>query len=255
MPAAVLLVLQAIAGQERPRLTVGDTVWLEHSVAVPARVSVRPRPIASSILLEPLSAPQVVIGERGTLLRYAVVFWRPGIHLIEIPGPILVRSDGWSDTLAAAVTRVEIASVLPRGPADSIAPRRAEPALPRVDRSLLPALVFLALAGVSLLPVHFWWRRRGKPVPSSATAGDGLATHTLDAWLAAGEIRAALAGWTARVRATTEARNGTSDLLERLERARYGPIDPSGAATLAEEARAWLARKAAMPTAADSSSP
>ena len=221
--------------------TVGDTVWIERAVNVPAGISVRPRPIAASELLDPLAAPHVVLRESDQVIRYPVVFWRAGSHTVDIPGPILVRPDGWSDTLRSAVARVEVASLLPEQPRDSIPPRPPEAAVTLADRSVIPVAVLLLLGALVLLPVYLWWRRRG-PAPEPAAGVAARPTpETLDAWLHAGEIRAALEGWSQLLRARKAESSEGDALLAELAAARYGPLDPALAGQLAERARRWLA--------------
>jgi len=220
--------------------TVGDTVWIERAVNVPAGISVRPRPIASSELLDPLAAPHVVLRENDQVIRYPVVFWRAGSHSVDIPGPILVRPDGWSDTLRSAVARVEVASLLPDQPRDSIPPRPAEAAVTLADRSVIPVAVLLLLGALVLLPVYLWWWRRG-PAPEPAAGVAARPTpETLDGWLQAGEIRAALEGWSQLLRARKPESSERDALLAQLAGARYGPLDPGLAGLLADRARRWL---------------
>lgn len=235
------IVLIALLVPQSP--TVGDTIWLERSLSVPAGISVRPRPIAPSLLLDPLAPPRVVLRDQEAVIQYPIVIWRPGRHAVEIPGPILVRPDGWSDTLAAVTRLVDVASVLPAGrPPDSLAPRPAEEPISRRERSPLPTLVLLAGAGVILLPVHLWWRRRGAapdPLPPPAPA---LEPETLDRWLTMGETRAALEGWSALLRSASGASGERDRILARLEEARYGPTAEHDVPEVIGEARAWLAR-------------
>lgn len=239
--AALLAPRRAVAQEPASTApTVGDTVWLERAVNVGAGLSVRPRPIPPSELLDPLAPPHVVVRERDQVIRYPVVFWRAGLHAVEIPGPILVRPDGWSDTLRAAVARVQVASVLPDQPVDSIPPRPPEAALPMVTRSVLPALLLCLIGAVALLPLHFWWRRRG---PAAAPSGAAVARPTpeqLDGWLAAGELRAALEGWSQLLRAGVGESPEREALLDALAGARYGPLDRERADELAARARRWL---------------
>jgi hypothetical protein len=235
MLGALLLTLQAT--------TVGDTVWLERSVGLPPGVSVRPRPLSSSPRLDALAPPRVVVRERVAVLQYPVVFWRPGTHRVELPGPILVRPDGWSDTLPPLVTRVEVATVLPPGPRDSVTPRPFEAPIERPARSALPILVLLGVVGVLLLPVHTWWRRRGPEPPAPTPREERRAgPEELNVWLAAGEWAAALEGWSALIRAVPGDSPERQALLRRLAGARYGGVDHAELEATVREARTWLAQ-------------
>jgi hypothetical protein len=239
MPAAGLFLL-ALLQAEIP--TVGDTVWATRTLTVPVGAVVRPRPVPASAALEPLGPPQVVLRAADVLVRYPLVAWRPGVHSVELPGPILVRPDGWSDTLPAARVRIEIASVLPADRPDTLPPRPAQAAIPRRTRTASPAAILVVLVGLALLPLHWWWRRRGFAMagPAPGSAGPSrLDPARLAAWAERGERRAALDGWTALLE-TRAQEAGRDELLERIHAARYAPA-PEGAVTVLAEARAWWA--------------
>lgn len=231
----LLLVLQQAAP------TVGDTVWLAQVVRVPAGVSVRPRPIVASASVEALGPPEVIPAGREVTVRYPVVFWRSGSHAVELPGVILVRDDGWSDTLRAASASVSIATVLPGPPADSIPPRPPVEIVTRSSRSALPALILLLLAGAAMAPLHWWWRRRGPvpaaPVPVPATLPDGA---TIAAWAEAGEWRAAAEAWAVLLDRRLAGRDDPRvvELIGRLRAARFGAEDHETLAALCREAAA-----------------
>ncbi len=235
-----LLVVGLLLAAQSGGATVGDTVWITHTVAVPAGVSVRPRPIAATPEVEPLGPPEVVLRDQAAVLRYPVVAWRTGRHTVGIPGPILVRDDGWSDTLAAARAQLEIRSVLPALPAgarDTLAPRPPAPTVPAGTRSWLPAAVLLAAAALGLLPLHRWWRRRGTPTPRPDPARRHPEVDQLARWLAAGEVRAARDGGRALVLATLPEGPARDGLLARIETGRFGPQDPAEANRILAEVR------------------
>ena len=230
MLALLLLLLPQQAGP-----TVGDTVWVTHQVRIPRGMSVRPRPVAASAAFEPLGVPEVVAEDREVTIRYPLVMWQPGSHRVELPGVILVRADGWSDTLAPAVAVIEVRSVLPGPPNDTIPPRPAQAVVARTAPALLPVLVLLILALVLLLPLHWWWRRRGRglrqrepvvPVPARATQ---LVPATIAHWAEAGELRMAAEGWAQYLGQRLVVRDdpALSALVERLRAARFA-AEPDG---------------------------
>ncbi len=219
--------------------TVGDTVWITRTIRVPSGTSVRPRPVESSEILDPLGPPEVVLQEGSVLLRYPIVVWHPGDHQVQVPGPILVRPDGWSDTLRATTARITVLSVLPDLPKDSVPPSPAVAPINRADRSTQPALVLLVLVGLAGLPVYFWWNRRG-PAPSATASTVTLPSpERLDRWLAAGEYRATLDGWRDLLLRASVGHEGES-LFQRLKAARYGDASVDDVRVLCAEARATL---------------
>ena len=236
----MILLLVALALAQVPeRPTVGDTVWIERKVRLPAGATIRPRPIESSDLLDPLAAPVVVLRGGEVVLRYPIVFWRPGSHRVELPGPIAVRPDGWSDTLPVSEARVEIGSVLPRGEPDSIPPEPAAALIERLEQSPQPVLLLLLVAGLGLLPLHRWWKRRGPRVASPPGDAGVSVAQRLDRWLAAGESRAVLDQWRARLRALPDSPE-RAGLLARLDAARFGERDPEAVARLQQAALAMI---------------
>ena len=181
--------------------TVGDTVWVTQEVQIPRGMSVRPRPVTATPAIEPLGPPEVVAQERQVTIRYPLVMWQTGRHTIELPGAILVRADGWSDTLAPAVATIDVRSVLPGPPSDTIPPKPPQEAVARTTPALLPMLVLTLLTLLLLVPLHLWWRKRGKKqgrVAGSASALTGVSAAdpaVLGKWTAAGELRMAAEGW------------------------------------------------------------
>lgn len=222
MLLVLLLVMQA---GENP--AVGDTVWLRRVITVPTGMSVRPRPIPSNPVLEPLGPPEVASTGREITIRYPVVFWRPGMHKVEMPAVIVVRGDGFSDTLAAAIANVEIRSVLPPGAKqDSLQPAPPAEAVARSTPSPIPLTILLVLAVGALLPLHYWWRKRGAPVPPvTVVPGRGPQSAEIEDWVRAGELHAAADAY-ARLLGERSAANDPSvrDLIGRLHEARYGAL-------------------------------
>jgi hypothetical protein len=243
---AIVLVLAQQAGALP---TVGDTVWISRSLSVPAGVTVRPRPIAASAVAEPLGPPEVSLIEGQVRVRYPLVAWQPGRHAIEVPGAILVRSDGWSDTLPASTATIEVGSVLPDVPRDSLKPQAALAPVPRSRRSLLPALLLGLLSLGVVLPLYWWWGRRGPVGPRPRPGGlRGPTDAMLASWMEAGEYRSAIEGWywrLARYPGASDSGQEGESLVERLGEARFAPIEPARAQALCGEAAAWLSRRSA----------
>jgi hypothetical protein len=191
MPSLLLAAPARLHGQDRAP-TVGDTVWLTRTVAVPAGYAVRAADWEPPEPVELLGRARVTPTADSAQIAYPVAVWRPGPHQIELPGPLLLGPGGTVDSLPGARVRLEIASVLPRVPADSILPPQPRAALiSRQVVSAAPLLVLWAGALILLLPVHLWWRRRGKPMRAQPPVipPDAL-EPPLHRWADAGEYRA-----------------------------------------------------------------
>lgn len=232
--------------------TVGDTVWIERPVPEPGAAAVRPQPWILGELAQQLGPADLVRRDAGLVVRYALVFWYPGSHRVEVPGPVLVRRDGRSDTLPPYSVTVEVASVLPAGtPRSRLAPRPARAPIEQTEHTLFP-LVLLALgAGTPLAVAAVRWRRRGKPEPpGSARRAGGTGppdADTLRRWAAAGEYRAALLAWGHLLSRAAERQGTLSGLAEVqpvLDAIAFGNFAPRSAADLARlcgEAERWYA--------------
>src|SRR5207247_6939558 len=72
-----------VATPARP--TVGDTVWLERQVVVPAGWRVRAGRLGATELVEPLGEPSVRRGPEGWLARDPTAAWPPGGHTLALP--------------------------------------------------------------------------------------------------------------------------------------------------------------------------
>lgn len=233
----MVLLLLFLAADTTATRTVGDTLWAERTLQVPAGVMVRPRPLRASEPLQALGPPEARMAGDSVRLRYALVAWAPGRQMVTVPGAILIRDDGWSDTLPDWRLTVDVASVLPAMPRDSLAPREAAPEVTvpiRRPRAVVIALVF-ALA--VLLPLHLTWRRR-TPVasPPMAPHSAGPEAALLREWAQQGEWTAALEGWRHRLRGM--AGPHAAALRSEIEAARFGPVDPGVAAMLVTRAEA-----------------
>lgn len=182
------------------RPTVGDTIWVSRTVAVPAGRTLRPADWRPGDPVELLGPPRV--SERGdsTEIAYPVVVWRAGTHEAEIPGPLILGVGGGVDSLSPQRITLQVASVLPEVPPDSVlAPQPRAEFVPRGTRGILPVLLALLAAALLLAPLHWWWRRRGPavlpPVPAPGNGG-----VPLERWADAGEPRAVAASVTAGLR-------------------------------------------------------
>jgi hypothetical protein len=184
MIALFLLLLQQ-------QTTVGDTLWAVRSVRLAAGDSVRPAPWELEGPVQLLGRPSVIIRGAMAEVRYPLVAWEAGSHVIDVPGPIITRSGGAEDTLQVETITFRVASVLPAGVADSeLAVQPAAVPVLRGFRSVFPALALGVLAFLLLLPVHWWWNRRGKPSPGAPIIPpDALSEDLVRRWADAGERR------------------------------------------------------------------
>jgi hypothetical protein len=170
--------------------TVGDTVWLGRTVAVPAGYVVRAPDWDPADPVELLGRPRVVLAGDSARITYPVVVWQPGAQLIELPGPLLLGPGGTVDSLRGQQVRLEVRSVLPRAVPDSALAPQPRAAIVAVGAvSLTPLAILWGLALLFLLPLHLWWRKRGKPVPAVAQ-NLPRAEPPLARWADAGEYRA-----------------------------------------------------------------
>jgi hypothetical protein len=186
---AVIVALLAGLMAQGPGPTVGDTVWLSRTVAVPVGYVVRAADWDVTDPIEVLGRPRVVLAGDSARITYPVVVWQPGPQVIELPGPLLLGPGGTVDSLKGQPIRLEVRSVLPLASPDSIPPQPRADIVPIRTESPVPLLILLGMALALLLPLHIWWRRRGKPtrvalpVPASADP-------PLNRWADAGEYRA-----------------------------------------------------------------
>ena len=193
---------------QREGATVGDTIWISRTVDLPPGRSVRAAEWEAEDPFELLGPPRVTVGEGSAEIAYPVAVWRTGGHTVEVPGPLLLAPDGDVDSLAGQTVTVQVASVLPR-PATDTALRPQPPAdfVPQPATTPWPVVTFLILAIAVLAPIHWWWRRRGKPMRTPArTETAGLARPPLERWAKSGESRAVAAAATARLRHALAAR-------------------------------------------------
>jgi hypothetical protein len=235
MPLVLLLLLI-----QAPLPQVGDTIWLVRTIAAPSGREVRVAPWSPEGAVEALGPGLLVPRGDSVDVRYPAVGWLPGSHAVDVPGPVLVSPDGTTDSLPPTTITVTIASILPALPGDSLPPPQPEAApVLRPVQTALPLVILLLLATLVLLPVHFWWRRRGRPlVPVARAASTTVPTVPFDDWVAAGEPRAVLAAAAAQLRAATAVRPSpeADALLTQLDDALFGPGDAGAALPKAVEA-------------------
>lgn len=173
--------------------TVGDTIWLERSVETPAGAEVR---AAQWTPVEPIGLlGHAVIRRIGTrtVVSYPAVAWAAGKLQVEVPGPIVIRSDGTTDSLPDESRTIVVQSVLP----DSLPPERV-PVQPEAGivaeriTSPYPVLLAVLVALLVFAPLAAWWLRAGPPMPPFHTPTERQAPP-LTEWGEAGEPRAVAA--------------------------------------------------------------
>jgi hypothetical protein len=194
--ARMVLVLQAtlvtILLSQAAGPTVGDTIWLSRTVPVPPGNVVRAADWDPADPIELLGRPRISITGDSAEISYPVVVWRPGQHVVELPGPLLLGPGGTVDSLAGQQVRLQVRSVLPPVPPDSVLqPQPRASLVARDEVSPVPLMILWLLALVLLVPLHLWWRRRGKP-PTASTPVVEVPEVPLSRWADAGESRSVI---------------------------------------------------------------
>jgi hypothetical protein len=192
-----MLLLLALLQQGAP--TVGDTIWLVRTVAVPGGSAVRPASWNPTGDLETLGPPRVTTRGDSVEIAYPVVVWLAGSRTVDVPGPLLLLAGGGVDSIPAERMTVTVASVLPAGVPESLL--KIQPpaqAVVRGERMLRSLLAVLLLTVLLLVPIHLLWRRRGAPLPR--VPARQAAALPLGRWADAGEVRVVLAAATAALR-------------------------------------------------------
>jgi hypothetical protein len=190
---------------QAPSPTVGDTVWLSRTVGLPPGHVVRAADWDPADPIELLGRPRVVVSGDSAEIAYPVVIWQPGAQLVELPGPLLLGPGGTVDSLAGERVHLEVKSVLPGTGRDSLAPQPRAGLVNREEVTLVPLAMLWAVALGFLIPLHLWWRRRGKPVRPAAYTPD-LPEPPLPRWADAGEYRAVANVAASRLRSTVAER-------------------------------------------------
>jgi hypothetical protein len=191
---------------QAPAPTVGDTIWVARTVAVPPGATVRPADWDPADPVERLGPPRVTPHGDSADVAYPIVVWRAGPLRLEVPGPLLLTEGGKIDSVPPQPMDVRVASVLPAVSPESLAPQPRADFVPRTSVSALPLLVLLALSALLLAPLHWWWRRRGIPRPRPALTLLSEFGPPLDRWADAGESRAVASVATHRLRSLIAAR-------------------------------------------------
>ena len=250
--------------------SVGDTIWVRRTVRVPAGYTLRAADWEPSDPVQLLARARVAVSGDSAEIAYPVVLWQPGSHVLEPPGPLLLGPDGTVDSLGPGRVRLEVRSVLPPGAADSaLAPQPRAGLVARRAVSPVPLALLWLAALVLLVPVHLWWRRRGKPargarltIPDNALQAPlarwaDAGEHRAVAHLAAAQLRTALAERvpsahagldTERVLAELRAArpewplDELGDLLRSLDDARFGLTPPAEALGLSRSSTALRER-------------
>jgi len=250
--------------------TVGDTIWVARTVAVPPGTTLRPADWDPPDPIQRLGPPRLTPHGDSTDVAYPIVIWRAGPISVDVPGPLLLSPGGRLDSVPPRPQELRIASVLPAAtPPESLAPQPRADFVPRTSVSAVPLLILLLVAVLLLAPLHWWWRRRGTPTPRPALTLLREVPPPLDRWSDAGESRAVAAIAAGRLRSAIAARmpaahtgldtedllqvtarrgdwplGELTDLLRALDEARFGHAavaDPVGLARRAEELAPRLA--------------
>ena len=259
---ALSLQVQAVAP------TVGDTVWLSRTIAVPPGYVVRAADWDPADPIELLGRPLVVVAGDSAQITYPVVVWQPGAQLIELPGPLLLGPGGTVDSLRGQQVKLEVRSVLPpTTPVSALSPQPRAGIVAIRAVSLAPLVILWVMSLALLLPLHLWWRRRGKPAPAPAPDAPS-AEPPLARWADAGEYRAVANISAVRLRSAVAQRVAAAhpgldterllsdlaavrpdwplaelgDILRGLDEARFGVAPASDALALSRSSVAMRAR-------------
>ncbi|HEX5715922.1 MAG TPA: hypothetical protein VF179_07170 [Thermoanaerobaculia bacterium] len=198
MNSVLLALLLAVQGTPP---TVGDTIWVGRTVRIPAGYTVRAGDWEPADPFQLLGRPRVVISGDSAKITYPLVVWRPGRHVATLPGVLLLGPGGAVDSLPHEQTSLQVRSVLPAGDS-TISPQPSAALVERHVVTLAPLVGLWAVTIVFLLPLHLWWRRRGKSTRAAAPASRPDALEVpLSRWADAGEHRAVASLATAQLRA------------------------------------------------------
>ncbi len=187
--------------------TVGDTIWVSRTIELPPGRTLRAAEWEVADPLELLGPPRVTLRGGTAEVAYPLAVWRAGSHTVQVPGPLLLAPDGGVDSLGTEAVTLRVASVLPRAATDTaLRPQPRADYVPRPAVTPVPLVLLLILALIVLIPVHWWWRLRGRPAAKPAAEAAGQPRPPLERWADAGESRAVAAAATARLRAALAAR-------------------------------------------------
>ena len=204
------MILLLLLLQQHSLPTVGDTLWATRTVRLAAGDSVRAADWQLEGPVQLLGRPVVVLRGNQAEVSYPVVAWEPGDHQLDVPGPIITHASGAEDTLGTESLTLRVASVLPAGVAEStLAIQPPANLVVRQVVSPLPALILGLAAVLLLLPLHWYWNRRAKPVSPSPPPPFSSSPEMIEHWAEIGERRA-VAGLAASRLRSAIARNITS---------------------------------------------
>jgi hypothetical protein len=197
----IILLLFALQGSA----TVGDTIWVNRTVPLPAGWSARAPAWDPDGAVELLGTPVIVVVGDSVTVRYPLVVWQPGDHPVEVPGPVLLSPQGDVDSVYMSRMTIPVSSVLPVVAEDSIIPPQPPAGIvPRPVASMIPLFVLWGVALILVAPLHWWWRRRGKPASADAPLANPVDVEVsrppVAQWAAAGELRAVTAAGTWELR-------------------------------------------------------
>ena len=220
------MILFCLALLQAPAATVGDTVWAERVVPLPPGYLARAPEWNPEGDVELMGPATVLLRGDTAVVRFPLVAWRPGSRTLVIPGPRLIAPDGVVASLPPDTLTIEVASVLPPGPPDSIPLKPEAGIVSRPVTSFIPLAVLLLLGSLLLAPLWWWWSKAGPSPPPEqppAEPGPDEVVATMTAWAAAGEHRAVLGEATRELRAA---------LAERVPEAHEGLDSAACAAVL-----------------------
>jgi len=230
----MMLLCLVLALQQAGVPTVGDTIWLERSLETPPGAEVRAAPWTPEEPIGLLGHPVIRREGSRTVVAYPAVAWSAGTHQVQVPGPIVIRRDGTTDSLPPETRTLVIASVLP----DSL-PLERLPVQPEAGivmqrvTSPYPVLVALLLAGLLFTPLAWWWLRPGPAMPAFNPPSDPVVLPLAE-WNEAGEPRAV---------AAVAARSLRAVILGQLPGIPQGLVASRLVRVVAEQRPAWPAEE------------
>jgi hypothetical protein len=223
--------------------TVGDTVWVERQVVASSNVLLRPQAWDLGTVGRQLGPAVQRRSGSGMLIRYPLVFWYPGRHVLRMPGPVVISREGRSDTLLSSSVTIEVASVLPAGRArEALEPRPARAPVALAERSARPLVILLGLVLAVVAGLAVYRRRRGKPPARAKGDVARPGPDILAAWADAGEYHAALDHWEHRLALQLRQAGDLEEMarvqrvLEGIALAAYEPRAPERLAELCVQA-------------------
>jgi hypothetical protein len=182
--------------------TVGDTIWVERRIPAPAGAEARAPAWTPEGDIELLGTPVLRREGDQLVLAFPLVAWQPGSHVVMVPGPVLIRRDGHTDSLPPERQTFEVASILPAGRDAASLPIQPPASLvPRRVVTPVPVLATIALAG-GLIALMGAIRRRRGPLLQAPAAPPSTAQADVVAWIESGEPRAVAALATRQLRHT-----------------------------------------------------